>query len=151
MDKFWVIKIINSRTSQKGYVMDTPKGILISIDNLNANITQFTSPRLALDFIKKNKLDRNGCYTYLKSNEELMREESSSLIAAKQGDEIYYIVQKGNENKKLFFSSSDDGYYFDERDNGYCCWTNLSNIEKFISAMELSDKAIIKKFEVKKP
>ena len=52
---FYVIRLVGDKTS--GYVVDSPTGIKVAVDALQASVRRFDSDYLAKKFINKHKLD----------------------------------------------------------------------------------------------
>ena len=145
MEKFFVIKVINNRTGERGYVMDTPKGIMIAME-FHINTTQFETEKEARQFIKEKKLERGGMTAHIRRNQDIMVEEKGSNLKPLDKN-LFYIENELGE--KLFYDAKEEGYYFKRGDAGYPCWYSEEDTKKFIEAYKLDD-AIIKILENKK-
>ncbi len=75
MEQFYVIKLIN-RDNERGYLIDTPKGIIISKGGITADITQFPTFQDAQQFIRDRKVERRGVKAYIRDNYDLMKDEA---------------------------------------------------------------------------
>ena len=105
MEEFFVIKVINNRTGERGYVIDTKDGIMIAL-NFHVNTTQFESKKDAYKFIKEKKLERGGVTTLIMSNQDLMNDKSINNMKPMNRD-MFHIENK--EGEKLFFDSKYGG------------------------------------------
>jgi hypothetical protein len=145
MDKFYVIKVINNRTGERGYVIDSKEGIMIA-DGFHINTTQFETEKEARQFIKDRKLERGGFTAHIRSNQDVMKEEKGGNLKPAEKD-VFYIENELGE--KLFYDSKEEGYFYKMGDAGYPCWFSEVDIKRFIEAYKLDD-AIIKKMEKNK-
>ncbi len=142
MNIFYVIKLINTRNGNRGYVIDTKDGIELSVGNLDMNITQFETEKQAEKFIRERKLQRGGMTAHIRSNQELLEDEKGNPNLRPADGDIFFIENADGE--KLFYDSKDKGYFYKKGEAGYPCWYTMEQITSFIEAYKLDD-AIIKK------
>ena len=140
MDKFYIIKLFNSHTGSRGYVLETPKGIMIS-DSLVADTKQFVEQSDATKYIRANKLERKGVTALIMSNEELLEKQEG--VKPLKESEVYTVMNL--QGQYVFFESGTQSYYFADRDTGYCVWYDKDAIEKFIDIMAFPHQTLIKK------
>ncbi len=145
MDTFYCIKLIGSN-GNRGYVMDTPKGINLIVDGLIADITQFKTYQDAQQFIRDRKLERGGTKAYIRDNHDLIKEFNKDLV--KMDKDVFYIEDV--LGYKLCFDSAKDAYFLDKRETGFCVWEAEEQCTQFINAYELTD-VFVKKIEYKNP
>ena len=138
MDKFYVIKIIN-RGGQRGYLVDSPKGIMIA-DGITGEITQFKTSEEAQKFIRDRKIERGGIKAYIRDNDDLMKEEAKSLTTLSV--DAFYIENEDGE--KVFFDGKHQGYYFDKSDVGYCLWKTEEDAKTVIVHFKFTDSSVKK-------
>ncbi len=147
MDTFYVIKLINNNTGVRGYVIDTPKGIMISTEGIVSDITQFKTYQDAQAFMREKKLERGGVKAYIRDNGDLMKEMSETKGISPMKTDMFYLENMAME--KLFYDAKQEGYYFDKRDVGYCVWQTEEQLLEFVKVYaEKSDwtgKVFIKK------
>lgn len=146
MEKFYVIKLINTRTSERGYLIDSPKGITISINGIHSDVTQFESFQKAQDFIREKKLERRGVKAYIRDNQDLMRDSDSGAKVMEK--EMFMICNLQNIQERLHFNSSNESYYFKEQNVGACIWETEKQAQDFIDHYKLS--AMVQKLEIRK-
>ena len=139
MEKFYVIKLINIRNGERGYVIDRKDGIMLSLNGLSPDVTMFENEIDARIFIKNKRLERQGMTAHIRSNEDLMVEEKGTNVRPADKD-LFYIENSVGE--KLFYDSKEDGYYFKYGDVGYPVWYSEEDTKKFIEAYKLEDVII---------
>jgi len=132
MDTFYCIKLITS-DGNRGYVMDTPKGIMIVSDGLHCDISRFKTYQEAQEFMRNRKLERNGVKAYIRDNQDLMKEFKDQVVPL---TEAWYIEDA--LGYKIFYDSGKDGYYLDNHDSGYCIWHDEKSCNEFIKAYDLT-------------
>ncbi len=119
MDTFYVIKLI-APNGNRGYVFDSPDGIMLVVGGIHANITQFPSFRDARNFIREHKMEKKGNRAYIRTNQDLIDEESNSPGISPAQEEVFYV---GNdEGMRMFYDSKTGQYFFRMQDVGFCCW-----------------------------
>jgi hypothetical protein len=143
MEKFYVIKLINTRNGERGYVIHGTSGIILSINGVHPDVTQFESEIDARIFIKNNRLERNGMTAHIRSNQDLINEEKGNNLKTPDCD-LFYI--ENNFGEKLFFDSKMDGYLFKYCDIGYPVWKTKDDAQNFINSYNLQNVSI-KKFQ----
>ncbi len=147
MDKFYVIKVINS-SNGTGFIIDSPTGIIVSLNGLHKDVTQFNSRKAAYDFIRDKKLEKGGAKALILSNEDLIRQLSISQGISELGNEQAYYLENDTE-EKLFYDSKLEGYFFQKKDVGYCIWTDMEKLKQFRDVMEFTVATHIRKIERK--
>lgn len=146
MDKFYVIKLIQP-DRKRGYVIDSPKGILISTSGLHPDVTQFPTYSDAYHFIRENKLERKGVKAYIRDNNDLIEEEKSSITPATSN--MFYL--ENDKGEKAFYDAKHEGYYFQNRDAGYCFWDDEEQLKLFLQDMQFPNNVKIKRLESSTP
>ena len=141
MDKFYVIKLFNSRSGSRGYLAETPKGIVIS-DVLYTNTKQFVSEKEARQYIKENKLERQGVSAHVRSNEDLIADGHIGTPLDKN-KELWTAMDLSGAY--VFFDAGKTEYYFERRDVGYCIWYDEKSVNEFIEKMQFPYEVLAKK------
>ena len=146
-DKFFIIKLITG-DNRRGYVIDGAEGIMISVDALVSDVKRFNTEKAARIFIKDRKLERQGTRAFIRSNKDLMTENESG-VKPLVGDVYYFETESG---EKICYDPKTE-YYLDKVDVGYCCWTDMAEMEKnreiFSEHFGLTEKLLIKTIEKK--
>lgn len=127
---FYVIRLVGDKTS--GYVVDSPTGIKVAVDALQASVRRFDSDYLAKKFINKHKLDRKGCRCLILSNLQLIDDKVAGAVTMDK--DVFYL--ENNDGWKMCYDVKQEGYFFKKCDAGFCCWETEGQIQKFIVAME---------------
>ncbi len=148
MDTFYVIKLINNNTGVRGYVIDTPEGIMISTNGIVSDITQFKTYQDAQAFMRERKLERGGIKAYIRDNGDLMKEMGEIKGISTMQTDMFYLENLAGE--KCFYDAKEEAYYFDKQDVGYCVWRTEDEMYAFKEQMGLGDTFEIKKLESKK-
>ncbi len=138
MDNFYVIKLINTRSGTRGFVLETEEGISLS-DVFIPNNKQFTSKEEANKYVREHKLERKGCIANIWSNDELI---SDGGVGKPIDKPLFTLVNLQGDN--IFYEAAQSGYYFANRDVGYCFWDDKVALQKFISEMEFEFEVFIK-------
>jgi hypothetical protein len=146
MDRFYVIRVVNTKNSQRGFVMEVNGEIKIVLDALTPQVSQFSTPRQAMDFIKKHKIEKNGVECLIVNNEELMREMPKGILAAK-GEQVFYIESQDGK-RRIFFDTQTKEYRFDTKDTGFCCWFDRESAQAFVDDIDPIQQVVMK-FSVK--
>lgn len=141
MNEFFVIKLIKPN-GERGYLVESPNGILISVGAVTSDIKQFSTSNEAEQYIRKNKLERQGVRALIRTNQDIIKDAGTKVLE----HDVFYLENERGE--KLFYDSGQQGYYFDNRDAGYCCWKTRDDLLKFCEAYDLED-GIIKKMVAK--
>ncbi len=148
VDKFYVIKLIN-RDGGRGYVIDTPDGIMIS-GVFHITTTQFPTAKEAEDFIRTRKLERQGTKAYVRSNDDIVLINSVVDQGLSKLEEAYCVENESGE--KVFYDAKLGHYFFDKKDVGYCCWYTEEQAQNFINRFFFYQKCTIKRMgQNKKP
>ncbi len=151
MDAFYVIKLINNNTGVRGYVIDTPKGIMISTGGIVSDVTQFKTYQDAQLFIRGRKLERSGIKAYIRDNGDLMKDMGETGGASPMQSDMFYLENMAGE--KCFYDAKLEGYYFDKQDVGYCVWQTEEQLLEFVDSyagkFEETGKLFVKKLEKK--
>lgn len=141
MDEFYVIKLINHRSGDRGFVSsNTDKGVMIS-DNFGTHTKQFASKKEAQNYIREKKLERGGYTAHLWSNTELMGEGN---VGKKMTEPLFTAINLSGDN---IFYDDERGYYFDKREAGYCIWKTEQDVKDFILKMNFDYDVLVKKLE----
>lgn len=138
MDKFYVIKLINIRSGERGYLVQTPKGISVCTKGLDSSITQFKTFQDAQQFLRDNKVEGRGVSAYIRDNGDLVKDHPESLFRA---TEPMYFVER-NDGKKVMFDPKNEQYYFDSPTVGYCVWKTEEDAQIFIDGCEIDPKTV---------
>ncbi len=130
MDKFYVIKLINNRSGIRGFVSVIDNQIVVT-EQMTGKAIQFSSFKEAKDYIRTNKLERNGISCLVYSSEELIDTKQDGLKPLKE--EVFYVrdIHGGN----VFFNNQTSDYYIDSKEVGFCCWKTREDAENFIKAI----------------
>ncbi len=141
---FYSIKLINNNTGKRGFVMDSKDGIMISENVFHANCKQFKTYQDAQQFMRQNKLEKNGVIAYIIDNNDIMKQgNANGFTRLEKGQELWTIIS--NEGLHIFYDSKEEGYFFDTPQVGFCIWENENQVNEAIGALELKGKAISKK------
>jgi hypothetical protein len=144
MDEFFCIKLVNNRTGERGYIMDDPKGrIMISMNKVLSDVKKFAEQKHAQEYIKVNKLNRQGVEAFVRSNQDLITDEAGVDIKPLEDRMAYYIENELGE--KLYFRNTiNGGYYFEKGTVGFCVFEEHQAIE-LINIMKIP--ATVKKLQ----
>ncbi len=156
MNKFYVIKMINKR-GERGYLVDTPDGIKVSLEAFTSDVAQFGTFEEAKQFIRKRKLENNGCRAWVVSNEDVMNEKPTGIVdedtLRKREGEVYFL--ETSDGMKYCYDTRKEQYYFRKCDVGFCIFyeKDLPDLKKEIVAIKKEmnlDVRIRKTSELKK-
>lgn len=133
MDKFYYIKIINTRSGKRGYVGEKNDGEIIVSYKFFQATKMFPTYQEAQKYIREKKLERSGATCHIRDNEDLMKESQSPFsesdnIKAANGD-VYVIV---NELNQRCFFDSEKGYFFKDGEVGCIAFFSLVEATEFI-------------------
>lgn len=151
-EKFYCIKLINGDTGQRGYVIDDgpDKGIRISLDAFVSDCITFPSYQKAHKFIRERKLEKGKIKTYIRDNEDVIKEsesgETSGLISVDVP--VYYAENLAGE--KMFYDKQKQEYYFKQGDVGYPVWPDKDELVKGLKDMNWPFDVQVKIKESKK-
>lgn len=128
MDRFYVIKVIN-KDNTRGYVMDTPKGIIIIKNGIDAGVTMFQTYQDAQQFIRDRKIERKGVRAYIRDNDDLMKDEKVNFVTA---DKPIYSIEN-HKGERLVYESARNVYFFKKcGEVGFCIWYEEDEVRKFV-------------------
>lgn len=145
MEKFFCIKLIN-KNGERGYILDSPEGIMISRNGVVSNIKQFETYSHAQQWLRENKVENNQIKAYIRDNFDLIRDEKGSGGSVMEKD--YYILE--NElGEKLCYDAKLDGYYFKKCEAMYCFFESEKQLKEFNEQFEFDVKVFIKKVSPK--
>ncbi len=120
MSGFYVIKIINKR-GERGYLIDSPDGYKIALEAVTGDVANFGTFEEAATFIRKNRLENNGCKAYVLSNEDLLNEKPTGIVNAEQlgkkKEELYFL--ETDKGMRLCYYARTQDYYFKKCDVGF--------------------------------
>lgn len=145
MEKFFCIKLINNN-GERGYIMDSPNGIMISKNGVTSNVKKFETYSDAQQWLRENKVENNRCRAYIRDSNDLMKDEVGSGVSVVDKD-VYYLENEHGE--KLCYDASQDGYYFQKCETMYCLFKSDEQINEFLKQFEFQCKTIIKKHSPK--
>lgn len=133
---FYCIKLINSN-GERGWLFDSPEGIKIITGGLHSNITQFTTEKDALSFIRDRKIERGGIKAYVRTNQEIIEEVQ---IVENKGisvmDRPMYHLEN-DKGEKCFYDSTQEVYFFKQMgDFGYPVWDSEEKVRTFAREMK---------------
>ncbi len=137
METFWVIKTIN-KDGTRGYVMDTPQGIIIIQNGVTAEVTQFKTYQDAQQFIRERKIERQGIKAYIRDNNDLMKDENLSYVTASKP--VYHLENQKGE--KLYYESRNETYFFKMVDVGYPIFNAEKQCREFVKHYEFQQSQI---------
>lgn len=132
MDKFFCIKLIN-KNGEWGYVIDGPKGIMISKGGITSNIAQFPTYSDASQFIRDKKLENNRVKAYVRDNNDLIKDEAGSG-ATPLKKEAYYL--ETDDGERACYDPKEESYYFKKSDIGYCLFESKIQCNRFIDELK---------------
>ena len=138
MDIFWVIKVIN-KDGTRGYIMDTPKGLMIITNGIAADVTQFKTYQDAQQFIRDRKIERRGVKAYIRDSNDLIKDEVVGISS--QNTSIYHL--ENHKEEKCFYDSAKEVYFFKTMgDVGYPVWNDEKAIRLFVKEMKFQQSGI---------
>lgn len=141
MEKFFCIKLIN-KNGERGYILDSPEGIMIAKNGVVSNIKQFETYSHAQKWLRENKVENNRCKAYIRDNFDLMKDENGSGISVLEKEAYYLENEKG---EKLCYDAEQEGYYFKKCEIMYCFFESEKELQEFCEQFEFDVKVIIKK------
>ncbi len=139
MGNFFVIQVINKK-NQRGYVIDSPEGVNISIGGVTRDVAQFPTHDAAKQFIRDNRIEKSGARAYVRTNEELIALKEPGLGTLEnfpEKDNLVYL--ESSDGLKCMFNTKGDFYFFRKVDAGFCVWKEGANDPKL--------QAMVKEFE----
>jgi len=144
MVEFYCIKLIQ-KDGIRGWLIDSPRGIEISVGGATTDITQFETEQDALKFIRERKVERGGVKAYVRTNQELIQEYADSgvkgMSAVPKDKAIYYL--ENHKGEKLFWDSKMEVYYFKNMgDVGYCAFDEEEQARVFVKEYKFQQSMI---------
>ena len=149
MDEFFVIQVITPHGGTRGFLVDTPDGIKVSVGGITGDVTQFSTYEEATKYIRSRKIERHGIRAYAKSSTAIMQEKTNGLITIPPEKDMFFVENEIGE--KLFYDSKTNGYYFKNGDVGFPCWENRSDIEASMKRQNFPFEIFIKVMPKSKP
>lgn len=139
---FYCIKLINA-DGTRGWLIDSPDGIKISIGGIHPDITQFDTEKDALNFIRERKLERKGVRAYVRTNQEIIEEVQKVENAGVSAASKPVLHLENQDGKKCFYDSKREVYFFKSMgDVGFPAWNDEEELIKFVRAAEFEEGMI---------
>jgi hypothetical protein len=132
-EKFYYIKLINTRNGERGFVGENPKGEVVISDQFFQATKMFPTYQEAQKYMRENKLERGGVTAHIRDNDDLIREAgmpNSGMGNIKRADKDLYVVVN-SVGQRCFFDS-EKGYYFKDGEVGACAWFSEEEVHEFI-------------------
>lgn len=152
-ENFYYIKLINTRSGERGFVQEDNKGEIIIADQFTQITKQFPTYQDAQKYIRENKLERKGMTAHIRDNDDLIREAglpNSGMNNIKRADsykEVYVLV---NEIGQRCFFDSKEGYYFKDGEIGAVAFFSMEQVDEFFTKVKFPFEVKPLKLENKK-
>jgi hypothetical protein len=144
MAEFYCIKLIRNSDGVRGWLIDSPRGVEISVGGATTDITMFTTEQDALKFIREHKVERGGIKAYVRTNQEMIQEYKDSgdkgMSAVPKDKPLYHL--ENHIGEKLFYDSKTETYCFKKVDAGYPVWDNEEEIRSSVKKADLQQPMI---------
>lgn len=131
-EKFYYLKVINSRNGTRGYVGENDKGEVVISDKFFQGTKMFPTYQEAQKFMREKKIERGGVTAHIRDNEDLMKETQlpggDTNIKPVSGD-VYMVENLSGQ--KCFFDPK-TGYFFKDGEVGACAWFSEKEVVEFI-------------------
>ena len=124
---FYCILLINKHNGQRGYVVDSPKGIEMA-SKFVGDCKTFPTYADAQDFMREKKLERGGITAYIRDNKDIMKEGEHGNVHSMKS---VFLIGDGKENY-LHFNTNPPQYYFRNGQVGAAAWCDLESTNKAI-------------------
>lgn len=152
-ENFYYIKLINTRSGERGFVTENNKGEVLLSDEFNQVTKQFPTYQEAQKYIREHKLERKGMTAHIRDNDDLMREANmpnSGITNMKRVDEHKEVYVLVNEIGQRCFFDSQKGYYFKDGEVGSVCFFSMQQVDEFFTKVKFDFEVKPLKLENKK-
>jgi len=152
-EKFYYIKLINTRNGERGFVCEN-KGEVLIADQFTQITKQFPSSKDAQKFIREHKLERGGVTTHIRDNDDLIREAAmpnsgmSNIKPANNYKEVYVLVN--DIGQRCFFDTEKSEYYFKDGEVGSVAFFSMEQVNEFFTKVKFPFEVKPLKLENKK-
>lgn len=130
-EKFYSIKLISLHG--RGYIMPAKKGYVLS-ENHCDECMKFPSPKEAFEFIKKNRVEKNGFKAFVRNSDEIESELAKSKASHGLMRGEYKIVNEKGEN--AHYSKKHERYFFHEKEEGCAAWYDKPSVKEFVQKIQ---------------
>lgn len=144
-DKFYAIKLVNTKTGKSGYLRENAKGGIDMMFGPTHDFTQFKTYQKAQHYLRGKNIEKAGIKAYIKNNEDMMRELAADPNYVPMKSDMFCI--ENQDGLKLFYSSILEIYHFDTPNVGFCAWTSEEAALDFNEEYKFKDVSI-KKMEI---
>lgn len=152
-EKFYYIKLINTRSGERGFVTENNKGEVLLSDQFNQVTKQFPTYQEAQKYIREHKLERKGMTAHIRDNDDLMREANmpnSGITNMKRVDQYKDVYVLVNDKGQRCFFDSQKGYYFKDGEVGSVCFFSMQEVDEFFTKVKFDFEVKPLKLENKK-
>lgn len=133
-EKFYSIKLISISKGIRGYVYQSKtKGINLS-EVFADYCLKFPTIQEAREFVKKNKLEKNGFMSIIRDGNDI--EFEMEILRQKSGlnKGSFKIVNELGQN--AFWNSKRQQYYFMEKEDGCASWYDKSSVREYVTKLQ---------------
>lgn len=152
-ENFYYIKLINTRSGERGFVTENNKGEVLLSDEFNQVTKQFPTYQEAQKYIREHKLERKGMTAHIRDNDDLMREANmpnSGITNMKRVDQYKDVYVLVNDKGQRCFFDSQKGYYFKDGEVGSVCFFSMQEVDEFFTKVKFDFEVKPLKLENKK-
>lgn len=133
-ETYYCIKLISISQSKRGYVFQSKtKGINLA-ENFADYCLKFPTVKEAKNFIKDNKLEKNGFSSFIRSNSEIDVENERLKLKSGINRGCFKIINELGLN--AFYDTKKQQYYFSKEEDGCASWHDKSSVRDYVTKMK---------------
>ena len=152
-EKFYFLRLINTKNGERGYVCEQRGQILIA-DQFTQTTKQFPTYQDAQKFMREHKLESKRVTVFILDNDDLIKEAANPLNGIKnmkRADsykEIYVLVNPVGQ--RCFFDTEKGEYYFKDGEVGAVAFFSMEEVDTFFTKVRFAFEVKPLKLENKK-
>jgi len=152
-EKFYYIKIINTRNGERGFICEKDGQLLVS-DQFTGITKTFPTYQDAQKYMREHKLERGGVTAHIRDNEDLIREASmpnsgmGNVKPVSGHQDVYVLIN--DIGQRCFFDTSKSEYYFKDGEVGCIAFFSMEQVDEFFTKVKFPFEVKPLKLENKK-